>query len=447
MEPRIQYAKTSDGVSIAYSTLGEGIPLVIPPVLPASHLQMEWEMPVRRALYEQLAEGAQVIRYDCRGVGMSQRDAIDFSLPAAELDLEAVLDRLELDSVAMFSWGPTPGGLLFAYPAGHPERVSSLVYHAGSEYSRFRQAARARKLIEPLMEQDLDLYLQVWVRLLQGWDSLNATPHATIMRAAHSGPSLRAVLKVLDDDNPEAFLGALRAPTMILHHLGDEVAAEVAQRIASTIENAYLVAVPAHPSNDPADETAAILEFISSAAAEAPPVVPEPSLSAVRTILWTDIEGHTRMMARLGDVSGREVLREHERITRQALAAHEGTEVKAMGDGFMAWFSSTQKAVECSVALQRAFASHNETAGEPLHVRVALNAGEPIVEQNDLFGASVITAARIVGQARGGEILASDVVRQLVAGKGFLFADRGEVVLRGFDDPVRVYEVRWREIS
>ncbi len=111
---------------------------------------------------------------------MSQRDAIDFSLPAGELDLEAVLDRLELDSVAMFSWGPTPGGLLFAYPVSHPERVSSLVYHAGSEYSRFRQAARARKLIEPLMEQDLDTYLQVWVRLLQGWDSLNATPHAAM---------------------------------------------------------------------------------------------------------------------------------------------------------------------------------------------------------------------------------------------------------------------------
>ena len=445
MEPRIHYAKTSDGVSIAYWTLGQGVPLVIPPNLPASHIQMEWEMPARRALYEQLAEGAKVIRYDCRGVGMSQRDAIDFSLPAGELDLEAVLDRLELDSVSMFSWGPTPGGLLFAYPAGHPERVSSLVYHAGSEYSRFRQAGRARKLIEPLMEQDLDMYVQVWVRLLQGWDSPNATPHAAIMRAAHSAASLRAVLKVLDDDNPEAFFEAIRAPTMILHHLGDEAAADVAQMIASTIKNAYLAAVPPHPSDDPADETAAILDFISSAAADARPVVPEVNLSAVRTILWTDVEGHTRMMTRLGDVKGREVLREHERITRQALAAHEGTEVKAMGDGFMAWFSSTQKAMECSMALQKAFASYNETAGEPLHVRVALNAGEPIAEQNDLFGASVIATARIVGQARGGDIIVSDVVRQLVVGKGFLFADRGEIVLRGFDDPVRLYEVRWQE--
>ena len=280
--------------------------------------------------------------------------------------------------------------------------------------------------------------------MLQGWDSLNATPHAAIMRAAHSGASLRAVLKVLDDDNPEAFFEALRAPTMILHHLGDEAAAGVAQKMASTIENAYLAAVPPHPWDDPADETAAVLDFINSAAAEGRLVVPELNLSAVRTIFWTDIEGHTRMMTRLGDVKGRAVLREHERITRQALAAHEGTEVKAMGDGFMAWFSSTQKAMECAIALQTDFASYNETAGEPLRVRVALNAGEPIAEEGDLFGASVIATARIAGQAKGGEILVSDVVRQLVAGKGFLFANRGELVLRGFDDPVRLYEARWR---
>jgi len=83
--------------------------------------------------------------------------------------------------------------------------------------------------------------------------------------------------------------------------------------------------------------------------------------------------------------------------------------------------------------------------GEPIRVRIGLNAGEPIAEQEDLFGTAVIIAARIAAQAHGGEILVSDVVRQLVAGKGFLFSDRGEAALRGFDDPVRVYEVRWQE--
>ncbi len=176
----------------------------------------------------------------------------------------------------------------------------------------------------------------------------------------------------------------------------------------------------------------------------------------------TDIEGSTALTQRLGDARAREVLREHERITREALKAHGGAEVKTMGDGFMASFASATKALECAVAIQRAFhergdapsrggsGTARERPGEPIRVRIGLNAGEPIAEDDpdgrgDLFGTAVIMAARIAAQAQGGEILVSDVVRQLVAGKGFLFSDRGESVLRGFEDPVRVYEVRWRE--
>jgi len=149
-----------------------------------------------------------------------------------------------------------------------------------------------------------------------------------------------------------------------------------------------------------------------------------------------------------------ELLREHERITRELLKAYGGTEVKTMGDGFMVSFASAMKAMECAIALQRAFEGRNETAGrggsrtaptEPLQIRVGLNAGEPIAEEGDLFGATVILAARIASQAAGGEILVPDTVRGLVSGKGFLFADRGEAPLRGFEDPVRLYEVRWRE--
>ena len=116
-----------------------------------------------------------------------------------------------------------------------------------------------------------------------------------------------------------------------------------------------------------------------------------------------------------------------------------------MGDGFMAWFSSAQQAVACAIALQRAFAAHNDSGVEPLLVRAGINAGEPIIEDDDLFGTSVIAAARICREAGGGEIVASDVVRQLVAGKGFAFADRGAVPLKGFDKPERLYEVRWQE--
>jgi len=162
-------------------------------------------------------------------------------------------------------------------------------------------------------------------------------------------------------------------------------------------------------------------------------------------VLFTDVEGSTALTQRLGDSKARDVLRTHERIVREALRAHGGAEVKALGDGFMASFSSATGALECAIAMQRAFAAHNEAAGEPIRVRIGLNAGEPIAEGADLFGTAVNLAARIAARAAGGEILASDVVRQLVAGKGFLFADRGEVALRGFEDPVRLYELRWGE--
>jgi class 3 adenylate cyclase len=179
---------------------------------------------------------------------------------------------------------------------------------------------------------------------------------------------------------------------------------------------------------------------------EKPQPTPEPApAGGIHTILFTDIEGSTALTQRLGDARARELMREHERLTREALKAHGGAEVKTMGDGFMASFNSATRALECAIALQRAFAERNESAAEPLRVRVGLNAGEPIEEEQDLFGTAVILAARIAAQAQGGEILVSEGVRQIVAGKKFLLADRGEVALRGFEDPVHVYELSWRE--
>jgi class 3 adenylate cyclase len=186
-----------------------------------------------------------------------------------------------------------------------------------------------------------------------------------------------------------------------------------------------------------------------------PAAPPHSSAGSLATILFTDVEASTALTSRLGDAAAREVLREHERITRQALQAHGGSEIKTMGDGFMASFGSATKALECAVAIQEAFAAPEPTVGAqglaPLHsaggirVRLGLNAGEPIAEGDDLLGTAVIVEARIAAKAEGGEILVSDVVRQLVAGKGFLFNDRGDHALKGFEDPVRVFEVRWQD--
>ncbi len=185
----------------------------------------------------------------------------------------------------------------------------------------------------------------------------------------------------------------------------------------------------------------AIDEFLGEGEEQAKPLAPED----IHTILFTDVEGSTALTQRLGDAKAREVLREHERMVREALKSHGGFEVKTMGDGFMTSFSSATKALECAIAMQRAFAERNESAEEPIKVRIGLNAGEPIAEDEDLFGTAVILAARIAAKAEGGEILTSDTVRGLVAGKKFLFSDRGETAMRGFEDPVKLYELSWRE--
>ena len=175
-------------------------------------------------------------------------------------------------------------------------------------------------------------------------------------------------------------------------------------------------------------------EFIGAHAVQAP--APRDD-SVFRAILFTDIVAHTDMMRRLGDEAGRAVLRDHERITRDVLARHGGVEVKTDGDSFMASFTSAASAAASAVALQRAFADYNRTAGEPIHVRAGINAGEPIAEAGDYFGASVILAARISALAAADEVLVSVAVRELCAGKQLRFSDRGTVELRASMSPSR----------
>ena len=167
--------------------------------------------------------------------------------------------------------------------------------------------------------------------------------------------------------------------------------------------------------------------------------------SGLLTILFTDMESSTALRQRLGDAQAQEVVHTHDAIVREALGAHGGSEIKHTGDGIMASFPSASSGLECAVAIQRGVAAYvEEHPDPPLAVYIGLNAGEPIAEEEDLFGTSVDLARRICDRAEPSVILVSNVVRELAAGKGFLFSDLGGTVLRGFEDPVRLYEVRWR---
>jgi class 3 adenylate cyclase len=452
MEPRIQYAKTTDGVSIAFWTLGEGMPYVSVPVFP-THIQLEWHWPEYRRIYERLAEKRMVVRYDGRGSGLSDRDVTDFSLDAFVLDLEAVVDGLALERFAL-------GGVLhagpvaIAYAARHPERVSHLcLWCTCARYTDYPASTPQLQAIRPLMDRDWETYTETLAHVALGWSAgEEARVYAAFMRECTTQEAARAFFSEMDQYDVRPLLPELRVPTLVVHRRqvpSPDVA--LARHLASRIPDARLLLVEGTSPNPASGDTeawvAALEEFLGEG--EEPAHVAEaPEAGAFRTVLFTDVEGSTALTQRLGDAKARDVLRTHERIVRDALRAHGGSEVKTMGDGFMASFGSATRALECAIAMQRAFAEWNAAGAQglaPLHVRIGLNAGEPIAEEADLFGTAVILAARIAAKAEGGEVLAANVVRELAMGKGFLFSDRGDVVLRGFEDPVRLYEVRWRE--
>jgi class 3 adenylate cyclase len=166
--------------------------------------------------------------------------------------------------------------------------------------------------------------------------------------------------------------------------------------------------------------------------------------TAFRTILFTDMEGSTSLTQQLGDARAMAVLREHDRIVGEALDRHGGSEVKHTGDGLMAAFPSVVGAIESAVQIQRRL-------GEPddrrvLRVRIGMSAGEPVTERNDLFGAVVQLAARLCSRAEPGSVLVSSTVHDLALGKGFVFRKRGRVTLKGFDEPMHVFEVMWQPL-
>ncbi len=168
--------------------------------------------------------------------------------------------------------------------------------------------------------------------------------------------------------------------------------------------------------------------------------------TAFRTIVFTDLEGSTDMTQRLGDEAALRLLRAHDEIMHACLEQHGGRRVKHTGDGLMASFTSVARAIECMIAMQGALAAHSEaTPEQPLRARMGAAAGEPVSDREDLFGAAVQLAARLCDQARPGQILVAGVVRDLCIGKTFSFQEQGEVQLKGFSEPVRLFEVRWRE--
>lgn len=451
-DAEIQYCTTDDGVSLALHVIGRGPAIVFVPGAFASHLQYTWrnEDQIREFL-QRLAQSFTVVRFDPRGSGMSDREVRDYSLETSAADLGAVVDHLGLDTFALRSVGSHGGPVAARYAVDHPDRVTHLflsnVYVRGNDWYTGRPNVAAVSLLAPVAAENWEFVSRVLGLAAAGFmnpetDWSRAEGLASRIRASMDGAAYIAFRDAVAGIDISELLPRISVPTLVAY-FEDLFTARWAQEIASKVRGSKLVALD-RTLGDVA-ELPHILRFMGATGETvAPPeATPARTGGAFRTILFTDIENSTLLNQRVGDAAYRALLREHEVITRDLLRAHDGTEIKMTGDGFMASFSSVASAMECAIALQRAFADRNASAGETLSIRVGLNAGEPVEEDGDLFGEAVTLASRIMAQASGGDILLPDPVRHLLAGKGFLFTDRGEFLAKGFEDPTRLYEVRW----
>jgi class 3 adenylate cyclase len=458
MGTQIRFCTTSDGVRIAYATLGQGPPLVR--VLGwLTHLQVEVENQLWRTFIHALSRRFLFVRYDGRGVGLSDRAVKDFSLEANVRDLEAVVDAVGLERVALY--GISEGGpAAIAYSVRHPERVSHLIlYGSFASFSRAQglDTEEGRQRFEAMLTlvqqgwgTDLPAYRQLFTSLFMpdgNIDDIRAFNE--MQRVSASADNVVALMTALRDTDVSQLLPQVKAPTLVMHCRGDSaVPFDAGRELAAGIPGAQFLPLDGRNHSilpgEPAGRTMyeAIQEFVGGDGDRQE----TPAPSGLVTILFTDMEGSTTLTQRLGDAKAQEVLRTHNTIVRDALKACGGSEIKHTGDGIMASFVSVSGALGCAIAIQRAVAALvREDPEMPLRVRIGLNAGEPVAENQDLFGTAVQLAARICAHAEPGQILVPTVVRELAAGKEFLLADLGKIALRGFEDPVRLYEVRWAD--
>jgi class 3 adenylate cyclase len=433
--PRVRYVKTEDGTGIGCAVVGSG-----PPLVAISNLGLA-NTTVVLAGVEGFTTGLSarrsVIHFDHAGSGLSDRAVTDLSLDAQVECVRAVVDGIAHGAADIYGWGISAATAV-AFAARYPDKTRKLVLaNPCVTGAQMNESSTTRTLMR-MAGDDWGFVVTTLVSLL-GVDAADQEELARTLKEDTTPEAVRIWVKEMEAVDASRELRNVVAPTLVLRPRSNPfVSSRHVAQLAANIEQSQLAVVESAPLGGVLRNNLDLVwQFLDDGHTVRSD---EPEL---RIILFTDIQDHSAMIQRLGDSAGRAVLREHERMTRAALAHSGGAEVKALGDGFMAWFGSARRALECASSLQRAFGDWD---GEPIVIRVGINAGEPIAEDDDLFGASVITAARVAAEAGGGEILVSNVVRELVAGKGFLFTDRGSADLKGLDEPVRLFELNWQAI-
>ncbi len=443
--PAIRYARTSDDVNIAYYVVGEG-PTIVRTLSWFTHIEQEWTW--GHLPWPRLAEHFRLVLYDGRGFGLSDREAQTFTPDTEMLDLEAVVESAGLQQFALF--GASAGAYTAVrYTAEHPEQVTHLLTLGGSmPPATDRERKRSKEFLNTLAtvartgwESNSPAFRQVFTSLyLPSGTAADLEGFNALQRAAASGETVARYWErpTMTREAFDEYARAITVPALIMHRRGDQLSSiRGSQGLATLVPDARLVSFDGDNhfflAHEP--ELDSFIETVSAFLGTETPTLSAPP-GGFQTILFTDLESSTALTQRVGDEAAQEVLRGHNTAVRGALEEHGGREVKHTGDGIMAAFPSAVAAVQAALAMQR------ELTGGEVRVRIGLNAGEPVAEDDDLFGTAVQLAARIVDRAEPGQVLVSNVVRELCAGKTFEFTSMGEATLKGFDEPVTLYQVR-----
>src|SRR5437870_8831031 len=383
-KPRVQFARTRDGVSIAYSVAGQGRPILFLSGW-VSHLEVEVTgEPIVRFL-DGLSGGGRrrVVRFDWRGTGLSDREVGDVSAAKRAADLEAVVDAMGGEKVALFAWALS-GPPTLMYAVAHPERVSHLILYGTFASGATSNPALARALID-LIRADWPLGAPTMVQVVaRGVASRMIDDGAKVLQVAASGEVAAAILEEgYFKIDVRDVVAQVKVPSLVLHRRDDPAMPFSAGReLAALLPDAHFLPLPGDASNPWIGDPGPILKAVDEFLADEEDDVTEPRAAAdagagLLTILFTDLVGSTALTQRLGDAAAQELPRAHNTIVRDRLREPGGTELKSMGDGFMASFHSASRALECAIAIQLAFAAYDGGRGaDAILVRIGLNAGE-----------------------------------------------------------------------
>lgn len=449
----IRFTRTEDEVDIAFWEIGEGKPVVILNNFGLSHAELEWTVPSISSFYTELAKQYRVIRFDPRGVGLSsdppggwdpQTESgaqVGMSTQGMGADIEAVANALELDSFALLA-GSVQGPVAIQYAATH-QQVSQLILCDS-------MARIATGWLGPLLRTQIGMETieaEYGGDVFNWWERVGPLDEvADLMKLARTADS-RGVPGIMARSQLEwdadSSLAEIAIPTLVLVTTGGGQidTRPDARYLASGIGGSVLSVLDGGAAGTDRSmspywtDRVATLEAID---AFLKPALAATAAAGFRTVVFTDIVGSTEYIRQVGDEAGRAAVRELEQKVAALAADHGGRVVKNLGDGSLVSFGSNSSAIRFGLDVQE------KCSDGPLELRVGMAAGEPIQEDGDIHGTVVAHASRIGDLGDAGEVIVADSVRQLASGKGFTFEPRGEVTLKGFDEPERVWKVSRR---